>query len=163
MSESQPLYEGMFLFNPSEIGSSLATATELVQQVLDRANAEVVAIYKWDDRKLAYDIKNQKRGLYMLAYFKADGGKIPGLERDVNLSEQITRVMVLRADHIGEVELKEAQEKSEQTRTEAAMQSQAAAEQAEAEAAAQPAEPAPAAEEEAPAETETEAPAPAES
>ncbi|MDX1564500.1 MAG: 30S ribosomal protein S6 [Phycisphaeraceae bacterium] len=142
MSDSLPLYEGMFLFNPAAIGSSIATATEQIQEVLGRADAEVLAIYKWDERKLAYDIKTQKRGLYMLAYFRAEGSKLSGIERDVNLSEQITRVMVLRADHIGEVELKEAQEKSEQTQTEAAMQSKAEAERAEADKASETSEPA---------------------
>jgi len=26
---------------------------------------------KWDERRLAYEIKKQKRGLYILCYFKA--------------------------------------------------------------------------------------------
>ena len=127
MSNDRALYEGMFLINPAEIGSNISTATDLVQQILDRAEAEAVAIFKWDDRKLSYEIKNQKRGLYMLACFKADGSKIAGIERDVNLSENMTRCMVLRADHIGETELKEAMERQEKTRSEAKTQSQEAA------------------------------------
>jgi small subunit ribosomal protein S6 len=171
MSDKRSLYEGMFLFNPADIGSSVATATELVEQVLERAEAETEAIFKWDERKLAYDIKLQKRGLYMLAYFRADGSKIVGMERDVNLAEKMSRCMILRADHIGDVELAAAKERQETTRTEAKLQSQEAAKAAEAAeaaeaakaakaaaAAAAPAEPAPApaAEEAAPA-TEAEA------
>ena len=53
MSDSKPIYEGMFLFNPSEIGSSIATATELVQQVLDHPQifvfGELLEVGPWQD------------------------------------------------------------------------------------------------------------------
>ena len=109
------LYEGMFLFNPAEIQSSVATAAQTVQQLLERAEAQIEAIYKWDDRKLAYPIEGHKRGLYMLAYFRAPGSKINHIERDVNLSEQLLRCLIVRADHLGETELELARDKQKDT------------------------------------------------
>jgi small subunit ribosomal protein S6 len=89
------LYEGMFL-----VDSALATADwegtlAAVENILKRADAEVVAIRKWGERKLAYDIGRKTRGTYILAYFKADGRRITGIEKDVQLSEKIMRVLVL--------------------------------------------------------------------
>ena len=55
---------------------------------------------KWDDRRLAYEIKGQKRGVYILAYFKAPGVDISHVERDCNLSEKVLRALILRADHL---------------------------------------------------------------
>lgn len=110
MSDYSNLYEGMFLFSPAAIGSNVATAKEEVSKLLERANAEVVSIFKWDDRKLAYDIKHNKRGVYILAYFKAEGEALAGLERDTNLSELILRTMVVRLDHFGEKELEEVKQ-----------------------------------------------------
>lgn len=122
MSASKPvLYEGMFLFNSTAVQSSVAAASDVLRQVLDRAEAEVVSMYKWDERKLAYPIKGQKRGLYMLAYFKARGTQIPNIERDVNLSDEILRCMILRGEHIGEAELAEADAKARETRDAAAL------------------------------------------
>ncbi len=138
-TKEKPLYEAMFLFDPANISSSLATAIETTQQILSRADAEVLSIFKWDDRKLAYDIRTQKRGLYILAYFRTNGEKIASIERDVSLSEQVARAMVLRAEHIGETELNEAIEKQAASLTEAALQAERAKakqEAAEAEAAA---------------------------
>lgn len=116
------LYEGLFLFNQQEIGSSIAKANEIMQDVLNRAEAEAIAVYKWDDRRLAFEIKGQKRGLYMLAYFRARGSQIANIERDVNLSEQMLRCLILRAEHIGDVELEEARKRQEETLTAAALQ-----------------------------------------
>jgi small subunit ribosomal protein S6 len=89
------LYEGMFL-----VDSALATADwegtlAFVENILKRAEAEVVAIRKWGERKLAYDIEHKSRGTYILAYFKADGRRIAGIEKDVVLSEKIMRVLIL--------------------------------------------------------------------
>ncbi len=63
------LYEGMFL-----VDSALATADwdgtlAMIENILKRADAEVVAIRKWGERKLAYDIERKQRGTYILAYF----------------------------------------------------------------------------------------------
>jgi small subunit ribosomal protein S6 len=141
------LYEGMFLFNPAAIASNIATATQVVHEMLRRAEAEVLSVAKWDDRKLAYPVEGQKRGLYMIAYFRARGTQIPNIERDVNLSEQVLRCMMLRADHIGDVELELAIENQKQTQAAIALEGQRSAEaeaRAAATAAAAPA-PAPAA------------------
>jgi small subunit ribosomal protein S6 len=89
------LYEGMFL-----VDSALATADwegtlAFVENILKRADAEIVAIRKWGERKLAYDIEHKSRGTYILAYFKAEGPRIAGIEKDVLLSEKVMRCLIL--------------------------------------------------------------------
>ena len=121
------LYEGFFLINPVKIASNIGAATALVQELLDRAGAQTLSIAKWDERKLAYDIHGVKRGLFMLAYFKVDGGKIVGIERDVTLSENVMRCLILRADHVGETELEIARQEAEKTRHAAKLQGDAPA------------------------------------
>ena len=118
------VYEALFLFNPAVINSSVVKATEIVQELLNRASAETVSISKWDDRKLAYEIRGVKRGLYMLAHFRSGGAAIAHIENDVNLSEQVMRVLITRADHAGELEIKQALERQTETRTLAALEGQ---------------------------------------
>ena len=119
-------YEAMFLISQLR-ESSLGKAVEHVQNLLDRANASVIALSKWDERKLAFEIDKQKRGLYILAYFSADPVNISGLERDANLSEVIMRAMILRADHLSEDEMK-ASDGREELATEIKMRDEQAAE-----------------------------------
>lgn len=120
MDENIHLYEGMFLMS-QDGGSDLGGALAHISDLLGRIEAEIVLLQKWDDRRLAYPIKGQKRGLYLLAYFKADASRVVNLERDCNLSESIARVMVLRADHIGEAELEVARKGAADAKTEAAL------------------------------------------
>ena len=101
------MYEGMFLF-PQTATADLAGAVAHIESILERAGAELVSICKWDERRLAYDIKGNKRGLYLLTYFKAERSRISGIERDCNLSEQLLRAMVVRADQIPAEEIEAA-------------------------------------------------------
>lgn len=92
-------YEGMFLLDPA-LASDWPAAEAEVRRVLDRAEAKVLGLKKWDERKLAYPIRRSKRGLYVLTFFEAAPEKISPLERDCQLSEKILRVLVLRKDRL---------------------------------------------------------------
>ena len=92
-------YEGLFLFPQSAV-SNMQAAVDHVNSILDRSEAEVLAFSKWEERRLAYDIKGNKRGVYFLTYFKVATDRLANIERDCNLSEQLLRAMVTQADHI---------------------------------------------------------------
>ena len=102
--DNSNLYEGMFLMSQSAIGGGLDAAIEFVREALGRIDAEVITLRKWDDRKLAYPIKGQKRGVFLLSMFRADGSRLTEVERVCNLSEQVIRVMMTRCDYYGQVE-----------------------------------------------------------
>ena len=92
------LYEAMFLVDSAQAGSDWDGILAAINRVLERAEVDVVSIRKWADRKLAYEIGHKGRGTYILAFFNADPLKIASIEKDVNLSEQIARVLVLSTE-----------------------------------------------------------------
>jgi small subunit ribosomal protein S6 len=98
------VYEAMFLL-PSGAGSDLDATLKLVRGIIERHEGKVIVLKKWDERKLAYELLRQKRGLYVIAYFHAPGTAVSAIERDVNLSDQILRVLVTTADHLNEQEM----------------------------------------------------------
>ncbi len=101
-------YEGMFLF-PQSATSDLQAAMDHVKDILNRSGAEILSIAKWDERRLAYDIKGNKRGVYILAFFRVVTPKLAAIERDCNLSEKMLRTLVTRAEHLTEEQLKNAE------------------------------------------------------
>lgn len=94
------LYEGMFLVDSARAGSDWDGINAAIRKILERAEADIISIRKWDDRRLAYEIKHVGRGTYILVYFRADGEKIQGIEKAVQLSEHILRVLILSAEHM---------------------------------------------------------------
>ncbi len=108
MSESRTnVYEGMFLISQAE-AAMLGEVIDHIKDLLERAGAELIAMKKWDERRLAYEIDKQRRGVYILTYFRAPAENMTQLDRECNLSERIMRVMVLRADHLSEDQMKAA-------------------------------------------------------
>jgi len=92
-------YEAMFLIGQAA-AADLAGVIEHIKEIMTRGHAEIIAMRKWDERRLAYEIKKQKRGLYILCYFKAANTDLPHIERDCNLSEKVLRALILRCDHL---------------------------------------------------------------
>ncbi len=102
MATDKKLYEAMFLVDSAEAAADWDGVNATIKRVLERAGAEIVSIRKWEDRWLAYQIGGKNRGLYILSYFRAEGGRIREIERDVQLSERIMRVLILSAEHLTE-------------------------------------------------------------
>jgi len=94
------LYEGMFLIDSALAGADWDGIIATIRTILEKAEAEIDSIRKWDDRRLAYDIKGKSRGTYILSYFRVDGGRIQDIERAVRLSEKIMRVLILSAERL---------------------------------------------------------------
>ncbi len=105
-------YEGMFLF-PQSATSDLAAASQHVLDHLEKVGAEVVSFRKWDDRRLAYPIKGNKRGVYFLGYFTLSGDKMTSLERNLLLSEDLVRFLITRADHLTQEQIQAAEGRTE--------------------------------------------------
>ena len=104
------LYEALFLLSNQHASADLAGCMDFLKEVFNRAEAQVLILRRWDDRKLAYEIKTQKRGVYVIAYFNSRRSQIANIERDCNLSEQVVRTLIIRADHLGDVELELAKQ-----------------------------------------------------
>jgi len=157
------LYEGMFLVDSALAAQDWQKILDEIKRIMDRAEAEVVSQKKWDERRLCYEVNKKNRGTYILTYFNCETSRIGGIERDVQLSELITRVLVLRTDKMtpGDLEKLTPLEAVAAEEAERAAAAEAAAEakaKADAEAAAAAPPEAEVDAEAAPAEAETEAP-----
>ncbi len=94
------LYEALFLVDTGKAAADWDGTCEHIKKVLDRGEAEILSMRKWDERPLAYVIEGKKRGTFILVYFNAPSANISAMERDVQLSENIMRVLILRGDHL---------------------------------------------------------------
>ncbi|MEO6437176.1 MAG: 30S ribosomal protein S6 [Tepidisphaeraceae bacterium] len=112
-------YEAMFLFPPPGT-TDLDGMIKLAQGFIERHGGKVLLIKKWDERKLYYEIKKQKRGMYIIAYFTAAGTAVGQIERDVMLSEDVLRVLITTADHLKQKEMEAVEPQPIQPREERA-------------------------------------------
>jgi small subunit ribosomal protein S6 len=102
----------MFLVGQNQ-SHDLAGIISHIEEIVARGHGTILAMKKWDERRLAYEIAGQKRGLYVLVYFKAPGAQLAHIERDCNLSEKLLRTLILRADHLSPEQIEAANAKAE--------------------------------------------------
>src|SRR5262245_11031516 len=98
-------YEAMFLLDDAAAVADFDGTAAVVDQILSKSGAEIVQKEKWDERKLAYEIRGHKRATYYLTYFRAPGEAIPKIRADAALSDKIIRHLIVAleepiADHV---------------------------------------------------------------
>jgi len=99
------LYEGLFLVDSAIAAGNWQLVEDAIHKILNKAGAEVVSFRKWDERKLISDIGKVSRGTYILVYFNCDTLRVHDIERDVQLSETLMRVLILRTDRMSQSEI----------------------------------------------------------
>jgi small subunit ribosomal protein S6 len=95
----------MFLIDSALASDDWNATLDNIKNLLTKYEADIETIKKWDSRRLAYSIKGKTHGTYILTYFRIDGTNIASIERDVQLSEKIMRVMILRTDRMSQEDL----------------------------------------------------------
>jgi small subunit ribosomal protein S6 len=92
------VYECLFLLDTNKVAGDVPAAAKQLHTILERHHAEILASRPWDERRLAYPVEGQKKGLFYLTYFRTEGKNLDPIEKDVALNEMILRSLVLRVD-----------------------------------------------------------------
>lgn len=91
-------YEAMFLLDSDRASADFDGTAALVDQIITKQGAQIVQKEKWDERKLAYDIRGHRRATYYLVYFRGPPAAIKEINRDAELNEVILRHLVMLLD-----------------------------------------------------------------
>jgi small subunit ribosomal protein S6 len=92
------VYESLIMLDTSKVAGDLPAVQQQLHAIMERHHAEVLASRTWDERRLAYPIRGQKKALYYLLYFRTTGENLVGIEHDFEMNETILRALVLKID-----------------------------------------------------------------
>ncbi len=91
-------YEMMFILSP-ELGSEeVEAAKSKVADIIAQTKGELVNFDVWGRRRLAYEIKDFREGLYMLTHFKGTTETVNELDRVLKISDGFLRHMIVRRE-----------------------------------------------------------------
>lgn len=90
------VYEGLFIFDANKFARDHDALPKAVEEMITSEGGEVVVSRLWEERRLAYAIKGQRKGAYWLIYFRQDGEKITALNRACELKSGLLRHLVLK-------------------------------------------------------------------
>lgn len=89
------VYEATILVKAAEARADYEGVLAAVKQTYEIEGATFLELAKWEERRLAYEIKGETSALYLTAYFTAPTGSIEKIERRANLGTTILRQLIL--------------------------------------------------------------------
>lgn len=97
------MYEALFLIDNTHANMEWDNVVKHIHDILQKNGAEILKTEKWGEKKLAYKVKNQKRGTYLLIHFNAKSTAIIIIKRDFQLSDYIIRSLITTDNKIEEL------------------------------------------------------------
>jgi small subunit ribosomal protein S6 len=92
------VYEGMFILDSNRYGRDPETVSGQIPAMIEKLGGEMLVSRLWEERRLAYAVKGQRKGAYWLTYFRLDAGQLGDLRRQCQITEDILRVLFLKVD-----------------------------------------------------------------
>jgi small subunit ribosomal protein S6 len=90
------LYETMYILRPDLNEQDLETAIAKYKTLLEEKGAEEISIQNRGKRRLAYEVKKNREGIYVQLNFMAPPVAVETMEKTMKLSDEVIRFMTLK-------------------------------------------------------------------
>lgn len=91
-------YEIVFIVHPDLEETAFNELVERVQGWITEAGGAITKVDLWGKRKLAYLIRKQKEGQYVLLKAQAPAAMVSQLERNLRFLEPVMRFLIVNND-----------------------------------------------------------------
>lgn len=89
-------YEVLYIVRPDLDDEKVQDAVKRVNTLIERSGGSAEHTNLWGKRKLAYEVKHQKEGIYVLQDFKISPDRVPELEAALKITEEVLRHLIVR-------------------------------------------------------------------
>ena len=90
-------YETVFIINPNVEEAGVKELIEKFSNIINN-DGKVEEVQEMGKRKLAYEIKKNSEGIYVLINFEANPDLIKELERNYRITDAVIKFIVVRKD-----------------------------------------------------------------
>lgn len=91
-------YECIFIFSGAAMQPDSTKAIESVKGVIQKANGQIESVEEWGRRRLAYLIKKQDEGYYVIVNFTMSPEGIDVIQSAYRLMGDILKFLVIKKD-----------------------------------------------------------------
>ncbi len=90
------LYETLLIVDPRRADEEVAQLLSKLQGALKELGAAVQGVDNWGKRRLAFEIKKQREGTYVVLELLAEPATMKEFERQLKLNEDVLRFLSTR-------------------------------------------------------------------
>lgn len=92
------VYETIFIVKTSVSEEELAALVAKVRGVIEKHSGEVLKVENWGKKKLAYEVRKEKKGTYVFYRFRGPGSVVSELERQYRVEDAIIKFLTVKCD-----------------------------------------------------------------
>ena len=89
-------YELIFIVQPELSEEEVKAITDRYLQIITAQKGTIIKTEDWGKRRLAYDIKKQSKGNYILVDFYGQGSMIQEIERNLKIDDNILKFITVK-------------------------------------------------------------------
>ena len=89
-------YEVLYIVRADLEDDKVQDIVKRVNTLVEKAGGSLERTNVWGKRKLAYEVKHQKEGSYILQDFQIGPDRIPELEAALKITEEVLRHLIVR-------------------------------------------------------------------
>jgi small subunit ribosomal protein S6 len=90
------IYENIIVFDAALTDEEADAAISKIKELIAGNGGEVLKVDIWGRKKLAYEIKKQKKGLYVLMFYKTPPTTLKKLEEFYKVFDAILKFMIIK-------------------------------------------------------------------
>jgi small subunit ribosomal protein S6 len=84
-------YETVLVLDPTLDDARVNQELETVSNVISQGGGEILEVQRWGRRRLAYEVRRRREGIYSLIRFRSERAVLEELERRFSLNESLMR------------------------------------------------------------------------
>ena len=96
--EEMRMYESVVILRLSLGDSEIQQFTDTYTARLEQGGSEIIKVDNWGKRKLAYELKGERKGTYLCFSFYGKGTAIQPLENANRIDDMILKSMTIRLE-----------------------------------------------------------------
>jgi small subunit ribosomal protein S6 len=89
-------YEVLYIVRADLDDDKIQDVVKRVNSLIGRSGGTTGQTSLWGKRKLAYEVKHQKEGSYVLQDFNIEPDRVPELEAALKITEEVLRHLIVR-------------------------------------------------------------------
>lgn len=95
-------YETIFIVRPTLSDEEVNKIIEKIRGMIEKKNGKVLSTENWGKKKLAYAVKKEKKGTYLLFRFKGDGKLVAELERQCLIEDALIKLLTVKSNPVAD-------------------------------------------------------------
>lgn len=96
MADNTAVYEGLFILDSNKFARDRDSLSREIEGFVEAIDGEILVSRLWEERRLAFPIKGQRKGAYWIMYFRAPTLRLKELNRACEISDSVLRQLCVK-------------------------------------------------------------------